>query len=162
MSYTLWSHGRLLGESDLQPLQSFERVKFGWFIPTAEGEKAMDVMTGGREKLLKLGRLLRNPMREMMRPKDQPPGEWPADIRRTTTYADFIAYQDQLEAMQLELRDPDGNIVDCEDLTVQDTEFTLSLARRGKRRRPEAQTVAESAPSGERYQMQVHLRARSG
>ena len=158
MSYTLWSHGRLLGESDLKPLESFEHVKFGWFIPTAEGERSMGVMTGGRAQLIKLGRLLRNPLRAMMRPKDQPKGEWPADIRRTTAYADYIAYQDQLEAMALEVRDPAGAIVNCEDVTVQDTEFTLSLAKRGKRHRAEAQTVTEPAPPGERYQMQVHLR----
>jgi hypothetical protein len=161
MPYTLWSHGRLLGESDLKSLESLEHVKFGWFIPTPEGERSMDVMTGGRAQLMKLGKMLRNPMRAMMRPKDQPAGEWPADIRRTTAYADYIAYRDQLEAMRLEVRDPDGNIVDCEDIAVQDTEFTLSLARRGKRRGAEAQPVAESAPAGERYQMQVHLRVLS-
>jgi hypothetical protein len=156
MPYTLWSRGRLLGESELQAMQSFEHVMFGWFLPTSDGERTLDVLTGGRVALHKLNRMLRNPMREMMRPKDRPKGQWPEDIRRTTAYADYVALEDEVAAMHLELRGPDGKAIDCEDITVQDTEFTMALADRGRRRAKPA--VAERAPPGQRYQMQVHLR----
>src|SRR3954471_20568654 len=102
MRYTLWSRDRLLGESDLSPVQSFPHVQFGWFVPTPEGQRSLEVLTGGRAALWKLSRMLNDPMRAMMRPKNRQKGEWPADIRNTSTYADFMAYQDHLEAMELQ------------------------------------------------------------
>src|SRR4051812_3856264 len=88
MSYTVWSRGRLLGASDLGFIQIYSHMRMGWFLPSAEGEKLMHVLTGTGPALRKVDRLLSNPLRRAMRaPRAEDDDEWPKDVRRTTAYA---------------------------------------------------------------------------
>ena len=38
MRYTIWSHGRLVGETDLAWVRTDDCLRVGWFHPTADGE----------------------------------------------------------------------------------------------------------------------------
>lgn len=163
MPYTLWSRARLLGESDLGFVQVWENVKFGWFHPSRVGETFMPVLTGTGPALMKLSRMMRNPVREAIRPPDDATEcEFPRDIRRTSAYADLVSISDQLEALELELRDPDGRPVPVDDLAIDDTHWKMSLVPRKIRRKIDRMYGPEpwepETPPLPRYQMQVRLR----
>ena len=160
MPYTLWSRGRLLGESDLGFVQVWENVRFGWFHPSPAGEKLMPVLTGTGPALMKLNKMMRNPMRAMMRGKDdEPDAEFPRDIRATTAYADLVSIVDELEGLELELRDPDGKVVEVEHMGIDDTEWKVSLVPKQLRRKAGLNPEPwEQSDPRQRYQLQVHLR----
>lgn len=159
MPYTLWSRGRLLGETDLGFVQVFENVKFGWFHPSPDGEKAMHALTGAGPALMRLHRMMRHPLRQMMRSAaDSAEPGFPRDIKQTTAYADLVSIIDEREAMALELRGPDGNVIPTEDIGIDDTEWKMSMGS-GKWRAKRANTAARETTSPlQRYQIQVHLR----
>lgn len=157
MPYTLWSRGRLLGESDLGFVQVFEHVKFGWFTPSPLGEKLISVLTGVSPAALRVGKMLRNSVREAMRGEAQADG-YPADVRRTTAYADLVSIEDELSAMQLEVRDPAGRVIDAEDIHVDDMFWKMSQASRSKKGRRRRLDFDPKDFDGPRYQIQVHLR----
>ena len=103
-------------------------------------------------------------MRTMMRgtePEDAE-HEFPADIRKTTAYADLVSLVEEREALQLELRDPHGNVVETDDVHIDDTEWKMSLVSKKDRRRIEREFGPEPwEPHPEpftRYQLQVRLR----
>lgn len=162
MPYTLWSRGRLLGESDLGFVQIWENVKFGWFHPSPAGERFMPVLTGTGPALMKLHKMMRNPMREMMRGADEAKGEFPRDIRQTTAYADLVSMIDEREAMELELRGPDGKVIPTDDIGIDDTEWKISLIPKKLRKQLQRDATPEPWAEGSapfpRYQIQVHLR----
>jgi hypothetical protein len=160
MSFTLWSRGRLLGESDLGFVQIYSNMRMGWFHPSPQGEKLMAVLTGTGPALRKVGRLLRNPIRTAMRqPSDRDEGEWPKDIRRTTAYADLASSIDELESMELELRDESGQRVQTDHVGVEDMEFKLSFISKRDRRRLgiDDDKPWRTEEKRERYQIQVYF-----
>jgi len=163
MPYTLWSRGRMLGESDLGFVQVWENVKFGWFHPSPVGEKFIRVLTGTGPALMTLHKMMRDPVRVVARGVEaEPDADSPRDIRQTLEYADLASMVDELESLQLELRDPDGKVVAVQHMGVDDTHWKLSLVPKKIRRkldrmyRPEP-WEPESAPLP-RYQLQIHLR----
>jgi hypothetical protein len=163
MSYTVWSRGRLLGETDLGFVQIYSNMRMGWFRPSPDGEKLMSVLTGTGPALKKVGRLLSNPLRAAMRaPADEDGDEWPRDIRRTTAYADLVSSIDELESMELQLWDPSGNVLETEYLGIDDVEFKRSFISKRDRRRlgidkPEPWRAPDEAEKNERYQIQVYF-----
>jgi hypothetical protein len=147
-----------VGETDLAFVQIWENVKFGWFRPSPFGERIMPALTGSAPVMARLGKMLAHPVRAMMRGKNRPKGEWPADIRRTTAYADYVALRDELESLALELRDPEGVVIVTDDIHIDDTE--RRIARASMRRRKTLDPVPELPEPGsswERYQIQVQL-----
>ena len=160
MPFTLWSRGRLLGETDLGFVQIYANVRMGWFRPSDQGEKLMSVLTGTGPALRRVGKLMRNPVRAAMRPAGarEPGAEWPRDVRATSAYADLVSSIDELEAMNLELRDPEGNVMEVEHLGVDDVAFKLSwISKRDRRRMGMAKDEPWSIEENERYQIQVHF-----
>jgi hypothetical protein len=160
MPFTLWSRGRLLGETDLGFVQIYSNMRMGWFHPSPLGAQLMSVLTGTGPALRKVGRLMRNPIRNAMRqPSNDDDGEWPKDIRATTAYADLVSSVDELEALGIELRDPDGRTMEAEHIGIDDIEFKLSFISKRDRRRlgidkPEPWRAEEK---DERYQIQVYF-----
>jgi hypothetical protein len=150
----------MLGETDLGFVQIFANVKFGWFHPSAAGEKVMPVLTGVGPALHRLYRMERNPVRALMRGLDHhPDGEFPRDIRRTTAYADLVSIGAQIESMALELRGPDGKLVETDDIHIDDTEWKRSLVPKKHRvDLPEADPLEMDSAPLPRYQIQVRLR----
>ena len=118
MPYTVWSHGRLLGESALDYRRVFLRHRMGDFFPTEAGEKVMPIATGVSKAGADLVKSL----------SGAPPGS-PArtHLRETSEYADLAAAEDHYEALELELRGPDGTVIPTEWIDLRDTEFLLSL-----------------------------------
>lgn len=103
--YTLWSRGRLLGETDLGFIFRHEGHRCGWFHPNALGERLMPFATGVAPALRTAFILGHDP----------------------TLEADVLAAVDQDEALELELRGPDGKHIDTESVAIVDTEYLLSL-----------------------------------
>lgn len=155
MPYTVWSRGRLLGETDLGFVQIYSNMRMGWFRPSAQGSPLMSVVTGTGPALHKVGRMMRNPLRAAMRrSEDNDGGEWPRDIRSTTAYADLVSSIDELEALQLQLRDADGNVLETEHIGIDDTEFKRKLIPKKMRRELEPELWEENP---DRYQIQVYF-----
>jgi hypothetical protein len=162
MPYTLWSRGRLLGETDLGFVRVFANHRMGWFHPSPQGVVLMPVLTGPGPALKAVGKLMRGPVRSARRSRDaNMTGDYPTDIRTTTEYADLVSSVDELESMDLAMRDPDGAIMEIDHIGIDDTKFKLSFLSKRERRRwaklcaPEPwEPAQEQAP---RYQIQVYL-----
>jgi hypothetical protein len=125
MPYTLWSRGRLLGESELDYKRVVHRHRMGDFYPTNIGAKLMPVATGASAAGMDLAKLTPSS------PVDSDKGEPPIgllELRQTAEYADFAAAQNRCDALALELHGPHGSMIPTEWIDVRDTEFLLSLA----------------------------------
>jgi hypothetical protein len=105
MQYTLWSRGRLLGETDLGFIYRENGFRCGWFHPNERGARLMPMATGV------------SPARRV---------EWIIGPDATAS-ADVQSAIDQQEALELELRRPDGTVIDTEDIGIVDTDYLLSI-----------------------------------
>lgn len=135
----------------------------GWFHPSPIGEKFMRVLTGTGPALMALNKMMRDPVAELARGMEtEPDAEFPRDVRLTTEYADLVSIVDELEALQLELRDPDGGWVDVESMGIDDTKWKISLIPKRVRRKIDRMYAPEpweaESPPLPRYQIQVRLR----
>ena len=107
MQYTLWSRGRLLGETDLGFVFRPKGFRCGWLYPTSLGERLMPAATGVAPALLTQWIVGPDP----------------------TARADVLSAVDHEEALELELRGPGGAAIPTEDIAIIDTHHLLSLAR---------------------------------
>jgi hypothetical protein len=139
--YTLWSRGRLLGESELDYVRVQERHRMGDFAPTELGEKLMPIVTGVSRALIDLARTSRT-IHEVSA-DGSPAGfsEGYEGMQHTTEYADAAAAQTHFEGLELELRAPDGGMVPTEWIDVRDTEFLQSLIDAGENEWPEIESL---------------------
>jgi hypothetical protein len=106
LSYTLWSLGRLLGETDFAFLPSEDRQRRGWLIPTEEGEPLVAIAAG-----------VTDAMEAAMQAYDL-----------EEAAADIAAAVDRRDALELELHAADGSIVPVERLTIRDTVVLMPVA----------------------------------
>jgi len=157
MLYTVWSHGRQIGETDLGFAFRHNGLRCGWLHPTALGDRLIPMATGVAPALRMVYTIGRDP----------------------TAHADLCSAVDQEKALELELRAPNGAVIATEDIGVIDTHYLMSLAEYGHHdddildADPEAEietfevwsaenpSVAQWSPAEEsdfpRYQIQVHL-----
>ena len=111
MQYTITSHGRPIGVTDLGFRYREGPSRMGWFHPNAEGEPLMPVITaaptashtyasdGGRT------------------------GDPASDTERDNTFlADLAEASQHVDALELELRRDDGSVVQTEFISVQDVD----------------------------------------
>jgi hypothetical protein len=157
MPYTLWSRGRQLGHTDLGFVQVYSNMRMGWFRPSEEGRKLMSVLTGTGPALHRVGKMMRNPRRVAMRRPEEEGGGWPRDIRATTAYADLVSSVDELEAMDLQLRDADGVVVQTQHIGVDDAEFKRRLIPKKLRRELQLDPEPWEREDEDRYQIQVYF-----
>ena len=106
MAYTVWSRGRLVGETDLGFVFRYMGCRMGWFHPTELGERLMPAATGVAPALRVQCLIGPDP----------------------TAQADLRAAMDQEEALDLELRGPDGRVIATEDIGIIDTHYLQELA----------------------------------
>ncbi len=106
MPYTLWSKGRLLGHTDLGFIANTETTKMGWFHPTEIGERIMGVMTEPSRVILGYSK----------------------EMGKEALATDLAAAGDRIEALELELRSPEGNALAVKDIGINDTERLMALA----------------------------------
>lgn len=117
MPYTLWSHGRLLGESELDYERVLARYRMGDFHPTDVGSRLMPIATGVSPAGIELSRRMGSSGLKL----------FDDALRRTSEYADFAAADDYYEALALELHSPDGSVIPTEWIDVRDLELLASL-----------------------------------
>ena len=113
MTYTLWSHGRLLGESPLDFIRCMPKLRVGFLYPSALGERLLPVAGGASPASIKFCRASRN-----------------VDTRDWHRLGEHAAYLDavrEADALKLELRGPDGRVIPTEDVCVRDYETLLNL-----------------------------------
>jgi hypothetical protein len=103
--YTLWSRGRLLGETDLGFIYRENKVRVGWLHPTEVGERLLPDAAGVAPAM----------RTEFMIGPD------------ATAHADVLAAVDREEALELELRGPTGQRIEIEHIAVIDTHYLLSI-----------------------------------
>jgi hypothetical protein len=117
MTYTLWSHGELLGESALDYVRVFPEVRMGDLEPTTRGLTLIGRLTQTREDSYRSARRVTNP------------GVDASEDSETSFYADAKAFNDQYNALALELHAADGTVIPTEDIHIVDTEALLSRDR---------------------------------
>lgn len=126
MTYTLWSHGALLGESELDYVRVFPRLRTGDLQLTPKGLLAIERLTQTHaDCYYGARRLNRETLRDTADPSDE-----------RTLRADLAAEHDQYEALALELRAPNGSVIATESIHITDTDYLLAIwqgARRGRR-----------------------------
>ena len=105
LPYSLWSRGRLLGETDLGFISRENRHRCGWLHPTEIGERILPEAAG-------IAPAMRT---EFMIGPD------------ATLHADVLAACDREEALELELRGQDGKRIETEDIGVRDTHYLMSI-----------------------------------
>jgi hypothetical protein len=118
--YTVWSRGRLIGETDLGFAQLVEQSRSGWFHPNADGERLMPVVASvlpamraylHRDAVDAQGNSLVHP-----------------EMYGSTTFADLAEAFHHLGTLDLELRREDGTVVPTSDIGIQDTHRLVELA----------------------------------
>jgi hypothetical protein len=104
--YTLWSLGRLVGETDFGFLPSEKRQRRGWLVPTEVGEPLVDVAAAVASAMNAA---------EQMHDLD-------------AAAADIASAIDRRDALRLELRGPDGHVIPLESLAIRDTVALMAMA----------------------------------
>jgi hypothetical protein len=117
--YTVWSRGRLIGDTDLGFIRVISQARSGWFHPNGEGERLMPVIASVLPAMRAY--LHRNAVdaqaQSLMRPA----------MHGSTEYADLADAFQHLHSLGLELRRDDGSIVPTSDIGIQDTEQLIEL-----------------------------------
>jgi hypothetical protein len=179
MPYTLWSHGQLLGESDFELARGPGKRRAGTFRPSPLGATLLPTLCGMAPALFAFGRMLERENHAIRSFEEEDPGVLEAIVTSTPEGREMMGFAKQLCELDLELRDPDGRIIETESLAVNDFELFREFARqeadaeRGDGEessaatpRPEPTSEATSdvpadAPSdGPRYVMSATLRRR--
>ena len=119
MTYTLWSHGELLGESELDYVRVFSHLRTGDLQVTPKGLIAIERLTQTRaDSYYATRRLNRERSHGTIDPSDE-----------KTLLADLAAEHDQHEALAFELHAPNGSVIPTESIFVTDTEYLLAIGR---------------------------------
>lgn len=122
LTYTLWSHGRLLGESPLDFVRCLPRLRVGDLSTTPLGLALLARVTDTRSDALFAAQKLHR-----AEPSPEAGGGVHATPHYATISADLTAAGDYLDALALEVRRPDGSIVPTEQIDVTDTEFLVAF-----------------------------------
>ena len=162
MPYTLWSRGRLLGETELAYRRAWPCFRAGDFAPNELGEKLMPIIVGVGPALTSLYDVHAEAIRRQPIEKDtDPERDYPEQVRRSTEYADAVSIADELESLALELRDATGAVVDTEDIWINDTYRLVAIGREAIRKEDPDFEFDEPEPwetPPPRYQIMVALR----
>ena len=114
MRYTVWSHGRLVGETDLGFILREGNHRTGHFFPTAFGESLVPIINEPRRLIKALGDVRR----------DAYSSDDPAWIALDSA---FEIAAERERALELELRDENGVVIPTEDVSIRDMDLTLEL-----------------------------------
>jgi hypothetical protein len=106
--YTLWSRGRMIGITDLGFIYREHGFRCGWFHPNDHGERLMPDATGVAPAL----------RADYMIGPD------------ATLHADVLAAAHAEQALELELRGPNGDRIHTEDIGIIDTHYVRSIPQK--------------------------------
>jgi hypothetical protein len=107
MSYTVWSHGRLVGHSALEFVYREDGHRMGTFHPAEGAEGLIEIATGGTAVLLSARR---------------------EGTLGLETHAAYTAALQRCEALALELRDMSGRVIPCESVAIKDCEMLIAFS----------------------------------
>lgn len=119
MRYTVWSRGRLIGDTDLGFVRLVDKARSGWFFPNTDGEGVMPTIAA----------VLPAMRAYLHRDSVDAQGDsivHPA-MHASTTFADLAEAFQHLRALELELRREDGSVVPTTEIGIQDTKQLLEL-----------------------------------
>lgn len=119
MPYTVWSRGRLIGETDLEFPPVIDVQRSGHFHPTVEGERVMELIAS---PLPAMRAYLHRNARDA---KDR--GFVLDELQRSALFADLAEVFQHTQALELELRRDDGSVVPTDDIGFQDTHCLQAL-----------------------------------
>ncbi len=130
MPCTVWSRGRLIGESDVHDVRGMPGMRMGDFEPSPVGETLLPVILGVSPAVKALCEVVEKTRDDIERRGGSAPlGDWPDGVRSTTEYADAVSIQDELESLALELHDAEGNVVGTDWISFQDGHRLIAIAR---------------------------------
>jgi hypothetical protein len=114
VTYTVWSRGRLIGETDLGFTRVFKRFRSGWFHPNTESERSMSVIAS----------VLPAMQAYLLRDTVDAQGHSPVKpaLHGSEQFADLAEAFQHLLSLDLELRGEDGCVVPTSDIGIQDTQ----------------------------------------
>ena len=159
MPYTLWSRGRLLGQSTLGYAQARPGLRAGDFEPTDLGHKLMPIITGVGPAIKSLYEAAKEHPRAAGQADGDP--DFPTAVRQTTVYADAVSIADELESLDLELRDEYDQVVTTEHIWINDTEYLLARGREAlDEPEPELSPELEAEIARDVEEMLEHFRER--
>lgn len=118
MAYTIMSGGRPIGTTELGFVRIWGPLRSGWFVPNAEGERLMPVVTAMHVAL-----------QEDARSRDAGEPPEPAllpELEGGPPHADVIEAMHHVDALDLTLHHPDGTLIPTEMVALQDTEQLLA------------------------------------
>lgn len=119
MRYTVWSHGRLIGETDLGFRRLVNASRSGWFHPNADGERQMPVIASVLPAMRAY--LHRDAVDAQGDPMVQPA------LHGSTLFADLAEAFQHLLSLDLELRRDDGSVVPTSNIGIQDIQQLREL-----------------------------------
>jgi hypothetical protein len=122
VQYTVFQHGRPIGESDLGFATAGEGARMGWFYPNALGETLMPVFGAVLPALCALAR----------RDDEAHCTRVPAAAelgRESAEYADWREAMHHVDQIELELRRADGTVIPTTQISIRDMEALRELAR---------------------------------
>lgn len=126
MVYTVVSRGRVLGTTEFEFAGCREGSRGGSFWPAEGVEHLMEIAVGVSPAIVTAVKA-----NAFDPPDDHDARTRAARVARlkgTTEHADVASAEDRLETLELELRAPNGSLIETEWIGLQDTEFLLSLA----------------------------------
>ncbi len=125
MAYSVWSHGRSLGTSELSDPTEFVRWRSGFFVPSQSCGELMPVLTGVRRCASALARAaLSLPVDAALLGRSHLRGIEPR-LRETKEYDDLQRARGDLAALALELRGANGRVIATDAIEIVDA---LSVA----------------------------------
>jgi hypothetical protein len=110
--YTIWSHGRLVGETDLGCAYRSGNFRAGPFFPTEFGKTLMEIIAEPRRLMARMAKIAH----------DQP-----IDPAADAEWLAYEAATDREYALELELRDPSGTVISTEDIGIRDRQLLEEL-----------------------------------
>lgn len=120
MRYTVFEHGRPIGETDLAFARTAPCARFGWFFPNELGETLMPIVGAVLPAVSALKRVERG--------TGTGAAATDAEVRQTSEFADWSEAMHRLAQLDLELRRADGTVVPTEQICLQDTEALHAFA----------------------------------
>lgn len=127
MPYTVWSHGRLLGETELAYVRCMHKHRAGDFHPTEFGETVMPIANGERVAMKEFAKVMRHVPLGSDDESVAARKKYRASPQAKAAEAECEAATERCNALALELRRADGSIVPTEDIDIRDTELLWDI-----------------------------------
>lgn len=157
MTYTIWMHGRQIGETAFE-YEHDKRRRAGSFQPTEFGLHVLPSITAMTPALLDFGELCKRGGIDPDNPSDA------AAVAALDAYGDTPEGQRVIAAAksisQLQVRDATGSLVAWDFLSITDLEWLITFAR--EHGAPAPNEILDSLPEHEPIKYMITLTLRGG